>query len=70
MILMELYSKEKGTLKKFPSVNTVSEARAFIGQYCKDNGVKVIATERCDTSYWNYLSDKTEIDYTIVDENE
>ena len=28
----------------------------------------MVATERCDTSYWNYLSDKTEIDYTIVED--
>lgn len=65
MILMGIYKRGEGTIKKFPSVNTISEAKQALEKYCLDNNVRVVARERFDTSYWNYLSDGTEFDYTI-----
>ena len=65
MIKIELYKRGKGVLKTFPSLDSISEVKAFIENYCKDNNVKVVAKEKCGESYWNYLSDGSEIDYTI-----
>jgi hypothetical protein len=65
MILMGIYKRGEGTIKKFPPVNTISEAKQALEKYCLDNNVRVVARERFDTSYWNYLSDGTEFDYTI-----
>ena len=65
MIQIDLYKRGEGVLKTFPPLNSVFEAESFIKNYCKDNNVKVVSKEKCDTSYWNYLSDGTEIDYTI-----
>jgi hypothetical protein len=65
MILMGIYKRGEGTIKKFSPVNTISEAKQVLEKYCLDNNVRVVARERFDTSYWNYLSDGTEFDYTI-----
>ena len=64
MIKIELYKRGKGVLKTFPSLN-ISDVKAFIKNYCESNNVEVVAIETCDNSYWNYLSDGTEIDYSI-----
>lgn len=65
MIKIELYKRGKGVLKTFPSLSDSSEAKAFIKNYCESNNIEVVAIETCDNSYWNYLSDGTEIDYSI-----
>ena len=63
MILIDLYQKGFGILKKFPSVNTEKEAKDFIESYCKNHNVHIVARERCGDAMWNYLSNGTEIDY-------
>lgn len=65
MVTMDIYKKGVGTIKKFPPVNDVSEAEQALKKYCLDNNVRVIAREKCGDSFWNYLSDGTEFDYTI-----
>lgn len=65
MVLMDIYKRGVGVIKKFPPVNNTYEARQALEKYCSDNNVKVIAREKLGDSYWNYLSDGTEFDYTI-----
>ena len=65
MVLIDIYKKGVGVIKKFAPVNTVSEAEQVLEKYCLDNNIQVIAKEKCGDSYWNYLSDGTEFDYTI-----
>lgn len=64
MILIDVYKKGIGIIKKLPSVNTFSEAEQVLEKYCQENNVQVIAKERCGDSYWNYLSDGSEFDYS------
>ena len=63
MILIDLYKRGIGTIKKFPSVNNFSEAEQALEEYCKENNLTVIAREKCGDARWNYLSDGTEFDY-------
>lgn len=66
MIVMDIYSrKECKVIKKLPSVNTFAEAEQALKKYCEENDVYVIAKEKCGDSYWNYLSNGTEFDYTL-----
>ena len=65
MVLIDLYKRGEGVIKKFPSVATETEAKQVIEKYCLENDVKVVGRERCGESHWNYLSDGTEIDYCI-----
>ena len=63
---MDLYSrKECKVIKKFQPVNTLTEAEEALNKYCDENKVDIVAKEKCGDSYWNYLSDSTEFDYTI-----
>ena len=65
-VFMDVYSrKEIKVIEKFPSVNTLEEAEQSLKKYCEENNLQIVAKERCDTSYWNYLSNGTEFDYTI-----
>ena len=34
-------------------------------KYCEENSLQIVAKERCADSYWNYLSNGTEFDYSI-----
>jgi hypothetical protein len=65
MIQIDLYKKGKGILEKFPPLINISDVKAFIKNYCNNNNVEVVAIEHCGDSCWNYLSNDTEIDYTI-----
>lgn len=66
MIVMDIYSrKECKVIKKLPSVNTFAEAEQTLKKYCEENDVYVVAKEKCGDSYWNYLSNGTEFDYTL-----
>lgn len=66
MIVIDVYSrKECKIIKRFQSVNTLVEAEQALKKYCEENNVSIIAKEKCGDSYWNYLSDGTEFDYTI-----
>ena len=66
MIVMDIYSrKECKVIKKLPSVNTFAEAEQALKKYCEENDVHVVAKEKCGDSYWNYLSNGTEFDYTL-----
>ena len=65
MIIMDVYKKGVGVIKKFPFVNNISEAKQTLEKYCSDNNVQVVAKEKCGDTYWNYLSDGTEFDFTI-----
>lgn len=47
------------------AASSLFDVKAFIKNYCNNNNVEVVAIEHCDDSYWNYLSNDTEIDYTI-----
>lgn len=67
MIIMDVYKKGVGVIKKFQPVNTFSEAEQALEKYCKNNNLRVIAKEKCGNSRWNYLSDGTEFDYTLED---
>lgn len=65
-IIIDIYSrKECKIIKKLPSVNTIAEAEQALQRYCKENDLQIVAKERCDNSYWNYLSNGTEFDYTV-----
>lgn len=65
-IFMDVYSrKEVKVIEKFPPVNTLEEAEQALKKYCEENGLQIVAKERCGDSYWNYLSNGTEFDYTI-----
>lgn len=64
MILMDIYKKGVGVIKKFQPVNTFSEAEQALEKYCRDNNVQVVAKERCGDARWNYLSDGTEFDFS------
>jgi hypothetical protein len=64
---MDIYKKGEGIIKKFPSVNTFSEAEQALEKYCQENNLRVVAREKCGDSRWNYLSDGTEFDYTLED---
>lgn len=64
MILMDLYKKGVGVINTFPPVATIDEAEQALQDYCKKNNVHVVAKEKCCDSYWNYLSDGTEFDYS------
>ena len=52
-------------IEKFPPVNTLEEAEQALKKYCEENGLQIVAKERCADSYWNYLSNGTEFDYSI-----
>lgn len=66
MIVMDIYSrKECKVIKKLPSVNTFAEAEQALKKYCEENDIYVVAKEKCGDSYWNYLSNGTEFDYTL-----
>lgn len=67
MIIMDVYKKGVGVIKKFQPVNTFSEAEQALEKYCKNNNLRVVAKEKCGNSRWNYLSDGTEFDYTLED---
>jgi hypothetical protein len=62
---MDVYKKGEGVIKKFPPVENIFEAEQALKKYCEDNNLQVVAKEKCGDSYWNYLSDGTEFDYTI-----
>lgn len=64
MILMDVYKRGTGVIKRFQPVNTISEAEQALEKYCQENNVQVIAKEKCGDSHWNYLSDGTEFDYS------
>lgn len=64
-VLIDIYSPKEGVIEKFPSVNTITEAEQMLKKYCEENGLQIVAKERCGDSYWNYLSNGTEFDYTI-----
>lgn len=65
-VFMDVYSrKEVKVIEKFPPVNTLEEAEQALKKYCEENGLQIIAKERCGDSYWNYLSNGTEFDYTM-----
>ena len=65
-VFMDVYSrKEVKVIEKFPPVNTLEEAEQTLKKYCGENGLQIIAKERCGNSYWNYLSNGTEFDYTM-----
>lgn len=65
-VFMDVYSrKEIKVIEKFHPVNTLEEAEQTLKKYCEENGLQIIAKERCSNSYWNYLSNGTEFDYTI-----
>ena len=65
-VFMDVYSrKEVKVIEKFPPVNTLEEAEQALKKYCEENGLQIVAKERCGDSYWNYLSNGTEFDYTI-----
>ena len=63
MVKIDLYKKGVGVIQKFPDVPTLKEAEDFIESYCQEHDIHVVAREHCDTAYWNYLSNGTEIDY-------
>ena len=63
MIVMDLYKRGSGIIKKFPNVNTIEQAEQFINNYCSEYNVYIVAKEHCGDAHWNYLSDGTEIDY-------
>lgn len=65
MVLMDIYKRGVGVIKKFQPVNNFSEAKQALEQYCQQNNLSVIAKEKCGDAYWNYLSDGTEFDYCI-----
>lgn len=66
MIVMDIYSrKECKVIKKLPSVNTFAEAEQALKKYLEENDIYVVAKEKCGDSYWNYLSNGTEFDYTL-----
>jgi hypothetical protein len=65
MITMDVYKRGVGVIKKFPPVDTIQEAKQALEKYCQENNVQVIAKEKCGDSYWNYLSDGSEFDYTL-----
>ena len=67
MVLMDVYKKGVGVIKKFQSVNNFAEAEQALEKYCQENNVQVVAKEKCGDSRWNYLSDGTEFDYTLED---
>lgn len=67
MIIMDVYKKGVGVIKKLQPVNTFSEAEQALEKYCQENNLQVIAKEKCGDSYWNYLSDGSEFDYTLED---
>lgn len=64
-ILIDVYSPKEGVIEKFPSVHTLEEAEQALKKYCEENGLQIVAKERCGDSYWNYLSNGTKFDYTI-----
>ena len=64
-VLMDVYSPKEGIIERFPSVRTLEEAEQALKKYCEENGLQIVAKERCADSYWNYLSNGTEFDYTI-----
>ena len=65
-VFMDVYSrKECKVIEKFPSVDSITEAEQALQRYCEKNNLQIVAKERCGDSYWNYLSDGTEFDYTI-----
>lgn len=64
MVLMDVYKRGEGVLKKFQPVNNFAEAEQVLEKYCQENNIQVIAREKCGDSYWNYLSDGTEFDYS------
>lgn len=66
MIVMDIYSrKECKVIKKLPSVDTFAEAEQALKKYLEENDIYVVAKEKCGDSYWNYLSNGTEFDYTL-----
>lgn len=66
MIVIDIYSKKEcKIIKKLPSVNTFAEAEQALKKYCEENDVYIVAKEKCGDSYWNYLSNGTEFDYTL-----
>ena len=65
-VLMDVYSrKECKVIEKLPSVRTLEEAEQALQRYCEENNLQIVAKERCGDSYWNYLSNGTEFDYTV-----
>lgn len=67
MVLMDVYKRGVGVIKKFQPVNNFAEAEQALEKYCQENNLQVVAKEKCDSSRWNYLSDGTEFDYTLED---
>ena len=65
-VFMDVYSRKEGkVIEKFPPVNTLGEAKQALKKYCEENGLQIVAKERWGDSYWNYLSNGTEFDYTL-----
>lgn len=65
---MDLYKKGVGVINTFPPVSTINEAEQTLQKYCQENNIHVVAKEKCGDSYWNYLSDGTEFDYSKEDQ--
>lgn len=65
-VFMDVYSRKEGkVIEKFSPVNTLEEAEQALKKYCEENGLQIVAKERCGDSCWNYLSNGTEFDYTM-----
>lgn len=64
-VYIDHYKRGQGVIEKFDKLSSQKEAEEFVQKWCADNGHHIIAKEHCDTSYWNYLEDGSEIDFTI-----
>lgn len=65
MILVDLYKKGEGILRKFPAVHSVKEAEDLIKNYIAEHNLTIVARETCFDATWTYLSDGTELDYCL-----
>ena len=64
-VYIDHYKRGQGTIQKFNNLSSKREAENFIEKWCKENNHHIVSKEWCDNSYWNYLEDGSEIDFTI-----
>jgi len=68
VVYIDHYKRGQGVIQKFDKLHSKKEAEEFVQKWCADNNHQIVAKEWCDTSYWNYLEDGSEIDFTIEEE--
>ena len=65
IIYLDHYLRGKGVIEKFDTFSSLDDLKVFMNNWLKEHNLTIVSKEYVDNSYWNYLNDGSELDYTI-----